>query len=317
MWVDAPIGYIASHVNLRDPQGKDEQAYREEVLPYWMKEARHGSGQATELYHFIGKDIINFHTLLWPAMLHSVGCRLPTAVFAHGFLTVDGTKMSKSRGTFIKARTYLEHLQPEYLRYYLASKLSAGIDDLDLNLDDFVQRVNSDLVGKLVNIASRCAGFISRGFGGRLAAVADDPGLLQQIQGQGDAVAGLYEAREYGKAIRLIMAQADAANQYINDKAPWVTAKVNPSAPEVQGVCSTGIEAFRLLMCYLKPVLPSMAEKAEDFLSIAPLQWDDAGQLLGAHTLKPFKPLLQRLQKEQVQAMVDATRELDKQTGVQ
>ena len=317
VWVDAPIGYVASHLNLCDPKGDDEEAYWNDFLPYWATAAAatpagDGKQDATELYHFIGKDIINFHTLLWPAMLQSAGCRLPTAVFAHGFLTVDGTKMSKSRGTFINARTYLEHLrEPEYLRYYLASKLSSGIDDLDLNLKEFVQRVNTDLVGKVVNIASRCAGFISRGFDGRLAADPDEPALLQEMQAAAAPVAAHYEAREYGKAVRQVMALADKANQYIAARQPWVMAKADPAAAELQAVCSTGLNAFRLLMCYLKPVLPGMAEKAESFLNIPPLMWDDADSLLTDHAIKPFKPLLQRVRQEDVQAMVDATKEDD------
>ena len=317
VWVDAPVGYMASHLNYLGKAGEaadesHETAYWDKFLPYWAADGRTPAGEPTELYHFIGKDIINFHTLLWPAMLKSAGCRLPTAVFAHGFLTVDGTKMSKSRGTFINARTYLDHLQPEYLRYYLAGKLSSGIDDLDLNLEDFVQRVNTDLVGKVVNIASRCAGFIERGFNGQLARTTE-AALLAGIRDEQDTIAAHYEGREYAKAMRQIMAMADKVNQYINDQAPWVTAKANPTAAEVQQVCSTGLNAFRLLMCYLKPVLPAMAKSTEAFLNIPPLQWSDAGHLLdkGDHSINPFQPLLQRIKPEQVQAMVSATRETD------
>lgn len=294
VWVDAPIGYMASFRNFCEREGYDFDAY-------WNKESD------AELYHFIGKDIINFHTLFWPAVLTSSGYRTPTAVFAHGFLTVDGTKMSKSRGTFINARTYLDHLNPEYLRYYLAAKLSSGIDDLDLNLEDFVQRVNSDLVGKVVNIASRCAGFIGKGFDGMLSANLENPELLKEIQDIKEAVTEHYEEREYGKAIRLIMAAADKANQYINDKQPWVIAKTDKQSPELQAICSTGINAFRLLVCYLKPVLPALSVKAEDFLNVEPLGWDDLDKTLTEHRVNKFKPLITRVESDKVEAMVNAT----------
>ena len=294
VWLDAPIGYMASFKNLCD---RTDYNFDD----YWQK------GQDTELYHFIGKDIINFHTLFWPAMLTSAGYRTPTAVHVHGFLTVDGTKMSKSRGTFINARTYLDHLNPEYLRYFLAAKLSSGIDDLDLNLEDFALRVNSDLVGKVVNIASRCAGFIGKGFDGYLAENPDNPDLLAEIQAAKNEIGDYFEAREYSKAIRLIMALADKANQYINDKEPWVIAKTDKQSPELQAICSSGINAFRLLMCYLKPVLPKMAADAEQFLAIEPLLWDHADSLLVGHKIHKFKPLMTRVESDKVQAMVDAT----------
>ncbi len=296
VWVDAPIGYMASFKNFCDREGYNFDSY-------WHKNSD------TELYHFIGKDIINFHTLFWPAVLTSAGYRTPTAVYAHGFLTVDGTKMSKSRGTFINARTYLDHLNPEYLRYYLAAKLTSGIDDLDLNLDDFVQRVNSDLVGKVVNIASRCAGFIGKGFEGELAEQPDNPELLAEIQSIKGQVSKHYQEREYGKAVRLIMAAADKANQYINDKEPWVIAKTDKQSPELQAICSSGINAFRLLTIYLKPVLPTLAEKAEQFLNVDPLQWDDLDKLLCGHNINKFKPLITRVESDKVQAMVNATQE--------
>jgi len=294
VWVDAPIGYMASFKHYCDREGVDFDSY-------WQTDSD------AELYHFIGKDIINFHTLFWPAVLTSSGYRTPTAVFAHGFLTVEGTKMSKSRGTFVNARTYLDHLNPEYLRYYLAAKLSAGIDDLDLNLEDFALRVNSDLVGKVVNIASRCASFINKGFDGRLAEQPDNLELLQGIQSIKAEVTAHFENREYGKAIRLIMAQADKANQYINDKEPWVIAKTDKQSAELQAICSTGINAFRLLLCYLKPVLPAMTEKAEAFLNIEPLQWDDVDYLLTGHRLNKFQPLITRVETDKIQAMIDAT----------
>ncbi len=296
VWVDAPIGYMASFENFCHREGYDFGSY-------WNPDSD------AELYHFIGKDIINFHTLFWPAVLTSAGFRTPTAVFAHGFLTVDGTKMSKSRGTFINARTYLDHLNPEYLRYYLAAKLSSGIDDLDLNLEDFAQRVNADLVGKVVNIASRCAGFIGKGFDGLLAAAPDNPKLLVEMQSIKTAVTEHYQEREYGKAIRLIMSAADKANQYINDKQPWVIAKEDKQAPELQAICSTGINAFRLLVCYLKPVLPALAEKAEQFLAVPPLVWSDLDSILTEHRINKFKPLLTRVESDKVQAMVEATQQ--------
>lgn len=295
VWLDAPIGYMASFKNLcaRSDYKFDD---------YWSP------GSDAELYHFIGKDIVNFHTLFWPAMLISAGFRTPTAVFVHGFLTVDGTKMSKSRGTFINASTYLQHLNPEYLRYYLAAKLGAGVDDLDMNLEDFAQRVNADLVGKVVNIASRCAGFISKGFEGRLSAQLDDPALIADMQSSKTEITDYFEKREYSKAIRLVMALADRANQYINDKQPWVIAKTDPRSVELQQICSTGLNAFRLLLCYLKPVLPAMAEQAEQFLNIEPLVWDDVDSVLLDHTINQFKPLIIRVEADKVQAMVDVTK---------
>lgn len=296
VWVDAPIGYMASFKVFCERGGYNFD-------DYWRP------GHDTELYHFIGKDIINFHTLFWPAMLTSAGYRMPTAVFAHGFLTVDGTKMSKSRGTFINARTYLEHLNPEYLRYYLAAKLSSGIDDLDLNFDDFVQRVNSDLVGKVANIASRCAGFIGKGFDGMLSNKLDDEQLIAEMLASKIEITEHFERREYSKAIRLIMAQADKANQYINDKQPWIIAKEDKQSLELQEICSTGLNAFRLLISYLKPVVPAMVKKAEHFLAIDPLQWDDIDKPLLNHKINKFKPLITRVEIDKVQAMVDATRQ--------
>lgn len=295
VWVDAPIGYMASFKNFCDREGLDFDSY-------WLPDSD------AELYHFIGKDIINFHTLFWPAVLTSSGYRTPTAVFAHGFLTVDGTKMSKSRGTFVNARTYLDHLNPEYLRYYLAAKLSSGIDDLDLNLEDFALRVNADLVGKVVNIASRCAGFIHKGFDGMLAENLDNPELLAGIQSIKAEVTEHYDSREYGKAIRLIMAQADKANQYINDKEPWVLAKTDNQSVELQAICSTGINAFRLLLCYLKPVLPALTEKAEAFLNIDPLLWRDVDSLLTNHRINKFQALITRVEPDKIAAMIDASK---------
>ena len=294
VWLDAPIGYMASFQNLCD---RSDYNFDE----YWKVDSD------TELFHFIGKDIINFHTLFWPAMLTSAGYRTPTAVYAHGFLTVDGTKMSKSRGTFVNAKTYLKHLNPEYLRYYLAAKLSSGVDDLDLNLEDFAFRVNSDLVGKVVNIASRCAGFISKGFNGQLSSELDNPELLAEMQAAKKEITDYYQEREYGKAIRLIMSLADKANQYINDRQPWVIAKEDKQSGELQQVCSTGINSFRLLVIYLKPVLPAMAAQTEEFLNVSELMWSDLDTLLLEHEIKKFKPLMTRVEADKVQAMLAET----------
>ena len=243
VWLDAPIGYLASFKNYCDKTGVDFSAF-------WQKDS------TAEVYHFIGKDIIYFHSLFWPAMLDGAGYRKPTSVFAHGFVTVNGAKMSKSKGTFIKARTYLEQLNPEYLRYYFASKLTSGIVDLDLNLEDFSQKVNADLVGKVVNIASRCASFIAKKFDGKLSAELVEPELYAEFINQGEVIATAFEEREYARAIRDIMALADKANQYIDAKAPWVLAKDETKQQETHDVCSMGINLFRVLMHYLKPVLP-------------------------------------------------------------
>jgi len=295
VWLDAPIGYIASFQNYCERTGHPFE-------PYWTP------GGDTELYHFIGKDIINFHGLFWPAMLHSAGLRTPTAIFAHGFLTVNGNKMSKSRGTFINAGTYLKHLDAEYLRYYFAAKLSASVDDIDLNLEDFVQRVNSDVIGKIVNIASRCAGFLARGFDNELAADCAEPELVAHFIDQGRIIADLYEQREFNKAMREVVALADRANQYIDEKKPWVLAKQEGSAAEVHAVCSVGVNLFRVLMTYLKPVLPAMAEKAESFLACS-LDWTELEQPLLGHRLGTFQPLLTRIDPRQVEAMVEESRE--------
>ena len=295
VWLDAPIGYIASHQNLCERTGDDFESY-------WQP------ASDTELYHFIGKDIINFHGLFWPAMLASAGLRQPTAIFAHGFLTVDGTKMSKSRGTFIMASTYLEHLEAEYLRYYFAAKLSPHVDDMDLNLEDFIQRVNSDLVGKVVNIASRCAGFLRKRFDNQLSTTCSEPELLNELISVGDSIAALYEARDFQRAMREIIALADRANQYIDEKKPWVLAKEEGREQEVQDACSVGINCFRVLMTYLKPVLPVMAEKSEAFLGL-PLDWTDLTAPLEGHTINKFSPLIQRIDPDAVAAMVEASKQ--------
>ena len=295
VWLDAPIGYIASHENLCERTGDDFDSY-------WQR------GNDTELYHFIGKDIINFHGLFWPAMLASAGLRQPTAIFAHGFLTVDGTKMSKSRGTFIMASTYLEHLDAEYLRYYFAAKLSPNVDDMDLNLEDFVQRVNADLVGKVVNIASRCAGFLRKRFDNELSKQCSEPDLISELIDAGDGIAALYEARDFQRAMREIIALADRANQYIDEKKPWVLAKEEGREQEVQDACSVGINCFRVLMTYLKPVLPVMAEKSEAFLGLT-LDWTDLQAPLEGHRINKFSPLIQRVDPEAVATMVEASKQ--------
>ena len=296
VWLDAPIGYMASFRNLCDKKGIDFDSF-------WKADSD------AELYHFIGKDIIYFHALFWPAMLQGAGFRMPTSVFAHGFLTVDGAKMSKSRGTFIKARTYLKHLNPEYLRYYFAAKLSSKIDDLDLNLDDFAQRVNADLVGKVVNIASRNAGFIKKRFDNKLSATCSEPELYQSFVDAGDQIAAHYENRDYGRAIREIMALADKANQYIDDKAPWVIAKEEGKDQELHDISSVGINLFRVLMGYLKPVLPVMAADAEAFLNIEPMTWNSQAKPLCDHSVNKFKPLMTRVEREKIDAMIEDSKE--------
>ncbi|CAK0777664.1 methionine--tRNA ligase [Gammaproteobacteria bacterium] len=297
VWLDAPIGYMASFRNLCDRTAG--LSFEE----FW------GTGSGTELYHFIGKDIAYFHTLFWPAELHAAGFRTPTAVYCHGFLTVNGQKMSKSRGTFIKARTYLEHLDPEYLRYYFAAKLSPNIDDLDLNLDDFIHRVNADLVGKVVNIASRCAGFITKYYAGQLSTSLPDPEFYAEVVAAGELIAERYEERALGAAMREIMALADRANQYIDAKKPWVLAKEVGREAELQAICTQGLNLFRVLMTYLKPVLPRTAARTEEFLRDPSLTWESRQTPLLNHTIAPFEPLLTRVDPKRVQAMLEASRE--------
>ncbi|MFC1664443.1 methionine--tRNA ligase [Pseudomonadota bacterium] len=296
VWIDAPIGYMASFKNYCDRHNLD-------FSEYWD----HTSENTTELYHFIGKDILRFHTLFWPAMLEGSGYRKPTAVFIHGFLTVNGQKMSKSRGTFITARTYLNHLEPEYLRYYFAAKLNHKVEDLDLNLEDFVQRVNSDLVGKVVNIASRCAGFIQKQFDGELAPKMPDRSLFERFAAQGETIAQSYEKREYSRAMRDIMALADEANQYINEQKPWLIAKEPDRRDELWQICTLGLNLFRILVTYLAPVLPQLATKVESFMSISltqPGSWVKSGEPLLAHTIAPFTHLMQRIDSKKVEALV-------------
>ncbi|MDD7568468.1 MAG: methionine--tRNA ligase [[Actinobacillus] rossii] len=294
VWLDAPIGYMASFKNLCKRKNIDFDTF-------WKKDS------STELYHFIGKDIMYFHSLFWPAMLEGANLRKPSNIFVHGYVTVNGEKMSKSRGTFIQASTYLKHLDPECLRYYYAAKLSNRIDDLDLNLEDFVQRVNTDLVNKLVNLASRNAGFIQKRFDGKLAEQLDDQALFDEFIAQSEQIATYYENREFGKAIREIMALTDKANKYVDDKAPWIIAKEEGRDAELQAVCSQGIQMFRVLMGYLKPVLPKLAERSEAFLQ-AELTWENLAQPLLAHQIAPFKALFSRLDPKQIDAMIEASK---------
>ena len=295
VWLDAPIGYMGSFKNLCDRKGIDFDAF-------WQLDSK------AELYHFIGKDIIYFHSLFWPAMLEGAGYRKPTSVYAHGFVTVDGAKMSKSKGTFIKGRTYLDHLNPEYLRYYYAAKLTNRIDDLDLNLKDFAQRVNSDLVGKVVNIASRCASFITKRFDGMLSATVDNQALADEVMAAGDSIAAHYESRDFGRGMREIMALADKVNEYIAIKEPWQLVKDETKQQEVQDICSLGINMFRTLMIYLKPVLPVLADSTAEFLN-DPLIWEGHKTLLTDHKINKFKALLQRVDMDKVNAMTEASKE--------
>ncbi|WPC71616.1 methionine--tRNA ligase [Aeromonas hydrophila] len=296
VWLDAPIGYMASFKNLCNKRGDID------FDSYWKADSE------AELYHFIGKDIAYFHCLFWPSMLEGAGFRKPTKVNVHGYVTVNGAKMSKSKGTFIKASTYLNHLDPECLRYYYAAKLNSRIDDLDLNLDDFVARVNADVVNKLVNLASRNAGFIAKRFDGKLAATCAEPELYAEFANARTAIAEAYESREFSRAIREIMALADKANRYVDDKAPWVIAKQEGADAELQAVCSVGINLFRVLMAYLKPVMPLLAERAEAFLAET-LSWDGIDMPLVDHTVAPFKALFSRIEPAKIEAMIDASKE--------
>jgi methionyl-tRNA synthetase len=306
VWLDAPIGYFGSfenHVRRRAAAG-------EAIDVRDFVDAEQAAKAGTEMYHFIGKDILYFHALFWPAMLQFAGYRTPTKIFAHGFLTVDGEKMSKSRGTFITAQSYLaQGLNPEWLRYYYAAKLNATMEDIDLSLDDFVARVNADLVGKYVNIASRCAGFLTRRFEGRLAA-PEGHEITRALQAAAEGIGALYEAREYGKALREIMALTDRANQYVDQRKPWELSKQPGREAELQGACSEALNMFRLLTIYLKPVLPHLAQQVERLLGVAPLSWADAATLLPAgHAIAEYRHLTTRIDPKQVAALVAANRE--------
>jgi len=297
VWLDAPIGYMASFKNLCDRIGIDFDDYFR-------------ADSDAEMYHFIGKDILYFHALFWPAMLKYAGYRTPTGVFAHGFLTVDGQKMSKSRGTFITAKSYLDcGLNPEWMRYYIAAKLNSRIEDIDLSLDDFVARVNSDLVGKFINIASRSAGFIAKRFGGKVAESVADAEILVKLQAEAASIAASYEAREYAKALRDVMALADLVNGYVDANKPWELAKQEGQDARLQEVCTVLINAFRLLTIYLKPVLPKLAEGVEGFLNVAPLAWSDADSLLLGHTINTYQHLMQRIDPVLIEKLIEANKQ--------
>jgi methionyl-tRNA synthetase len=294
VWLDAPVGYIASFKNYCDKNGLN-------YLDFWKKDS------SAELYHFIGKDIVYFHALFWPAMLEGAGFRKPTSIFANGFLTINGQKMSKSRGTFVTLRDYLNHLPPNYLRYYFAAKLNDRVEDIDLNADDFVARVNADLVGKLVNIASRCAGFINKLFNNQLSSTLDNKELVNEFIREQDEIAQAYENRQFARVTRSIMQLADKANQYIDANKPWQLAKDTNNLAQVQQICTTGLNLFRILMIYIQPIVPSLAKATEKFLQVNEMQWSDLNTPLLDHTIATFTPLLERLDKEKVAAMFTTT----------
>ena len=296
VWMDAPIGYMASFSNYCDKNDLDFEEF-------WARDSD------TEVHHFIGKDIVNFHALFWPAVLNASGFRLPTRIHSHGFITVEGRKMSKSRGTFINARTYLAHLEPEYLRYYYATKLSPNNDDIDVNWEDFVQRVNSDLVGKIVNIASRCAGYINQSSESTLAPTIHDTHLLQVFVDAQETIGELYETSDTNRVVREVATLADRANQYIANHAPWELAKTTGQEKQIQAICSLGINMYRILVIYLKPILPRLAKQSEKFLACDELGWTDIGTPLVDHRINVFEPLFKRIDKRAVNAMVDASRE--------
>ena len=295
VWLDAPIGYMASFKKLCD---NSELNFDD----FFNKDSD------TELYHFIGKDIIYFHALFWPATLMGSNFRTPSGVFAHGFLSVNGRKMSKSRGTFINARTYLENLDPEYLRYYYASKLTAKIDDIDLNLQDFKKRVNSDLVGKVINIASRSASFVVKNYDKELSAKCIEKSLYDEFVEAGSDIARHYEARNFSHAMRLIMKLADKANQYIDEKKPWQLAKIEGKEKEVHEITSLAINLFKVLITYLKPVLPEMVRRSEEFLNVDSLNWSDIENPLTNHKINKFKPLMTRIEDDQIDQMVESSK---------
>ncbi|MCL5260491.1 MAG: methionine--tRNA ligase [Gammaproteobacteria bacterium] len=294
VWLDAPIGYMASFKNFCERTGLDFNSY-------WQNES------TTELYHFVGKDIIYFHALFWPAMLQAANFRKPTAIFTHGFLTINGQKMSKSRGTFITAKDYLSKLNPEHLRYYFAAKLNSSIEDLDLNIVDYTQRVNSDLVGKVINIASRCAKFINSNFAHKLSAELIAPEIFQEFADALPIIHTHYQNLNYHNAVRQIMQLADRANQFIDNKKPWALAKISATDPEVQKICTLGLNLFRQLMIYLKPILPKVTLEVEEFLNIGPLTLADINKPLLNHTINEFKPLLQRVAEDQAKLLITNT----------
>ena len=299
VWLDAPIGYLASFLNLANRKNLDFNAY---VKP----DSDH------ELYHFIGKDIVYFHTLFWPAVLEGAGFRKPTSVFAHGFLTINGKKMSKSRGTFVNARTYLDNLNPNFIRYYYAAKLGPSMEDIDLNTDDFIARVNSDLIGKLVNIASRCSGFINKQFDNKLSESIDNQDLHNEFIDSSDSIAQHYESREFSKAMRQIMLLADKANRYIEEKKPWLMIKDESQAHEVQRVCTQGLNLFRTLMIYLTPVIPGIADKSKELFNEKKWEWSDISSPILGKKIQKYKPLLTRIDKEKVKKMMEIPKEESK-----
>ncbi|MCX0501004.1 methionine--tRNA ligase [Erwinia billingiae] len=296
VWLDAPIGYMGSFKNLCDKRGDID------FDAFWKKDSD------AELYHFIGKDIVYFHSLFWPAMLEGSNFRKPTNLFVHGYVTVNGAKMSKSRGTFIKASTWLQHLDADSLRYYYAAKLSSRIDDIDLNLEDFVQRVNADIVNKVVNLASRNAGFINKRFDGKLSAELADPELYKTFTDASASIGEAWNSREFGRAVREIMALADVANRYVDEQAPWVVAKQEGRDADLQAICSMGINMFRVLMTWLKPVLPSLTERTEAFLNVE-MSWDGIQQPLLDHKISAFKALYSRIEMDKVNALIEASKE--------
>ncbi|KOC88849.1 methionine--tRNA ligase [Winslowiella iniecta] len=296
VWLDAPIGYMGSFKNLCDKRGDID------FDAFWNKDSD------ADLYHFIGKDIVYFHSLFWPAMLEGSNFRKPTNLFVHGYVTVNGAKMSKSRGTFIKASTWLQHLDADSLRYYYAAKLSSRIDDIDLNLEDFVQRVNADIVNKVVNLASRNAGFINKRFGGKLADELADPALYKTFTDAATSIGEAWNSREFSRAIREIMALADLANRYVDEQAPWVVAKQEGRDADLQAICSMGINMFRVLMTWLKPVVPSLAERVEAFLNVE-LSWEGIHQPLLSHDIAAFKALYSRIEMDKVNGLIEASKE--------
>jgi len=298
VWLDAPIGYMASFKQYCDSQHLNFD-------DYWSPDSQ------AELYHFIGKDITYFHGLFWPAMLHGADFRTPSAVFTHGYLTVDGKKMSKSRGTFIKARTYLNHFTPTYFRYYMAAKLTSHVEDIDLNLVDFTQRINADLIGKLVNIASRCAGFINKKFDNKLAGKLENEELYNAFVARHEVIAAAYENRDFNKAVRLIMELADKANQYIDEKKPWVLAKAETQMENVQLVCTMGLNLYKLLITYLKPVVPELAKKSEIFLGQGEFNWSSLDKPMLSVNIEKFKPLLQRIDMEKIEQMLEESQQVE------
>jgi len=290
VWLDAPVGYIASFKNYCSGNNKDFDEY-------WQEDSK------CELYHFIGKDIAYFHVLFWPAMLQGSGFRKPTAVYCHGFLTVDGEKMSKSRGTFFNARTYLNHLEPEYLRYYFASRLTSKIEDIDLNLDDFQSRVNSDLIGKIINIGSRCARFINKDFNNSLANELQNESLIKKCLSRKSEITDNYENRNFSSNIRIISSMADEINKYLDEEKPWVKIKNDDEKLLVQKICTDGLNLFKVLITYLKPVLPEIAAKVEQILKSKPLDWANIEDILLSRDINEFKPLIMRIDSKAIEAM--------------